>query len=201
MSNIPAFMADDTQVDFSSMPSDEALAEAQNLASALVDLDRKIIEMEDEVARLKKDRATLANETLPSLFDAINLDKVGLPEAKADVVIVPDIRASISASWEPERRGRAFQTLEEFGAGDLIKATITVEFGKGELEEAEEIMNLLNQLPGANSHPAQFGMNVHHGTLTSWLKEQLKSGDPVPPLEDIGAYVGRTAKIKLRKDK
>lgn len=188
------------------MPSDDKIAALRKKAQELYEVSARIERGEALLKELGARKLAIEMQELPALFEQAGMDKIGLPDAGengADVVVGPHFKASISSEWEQEKQNEAFQFLEDTGNGGLIKVTVSVEFGKGEIDKARELQEIIRKSPIGNTHPVSVSMGVHWGTLTSWLKEawanQSRGYDI--PLEKIGAIVGQVAKIKQRKAK
>jgi hypothetical protein len=153
--------------------------------------------------RLKevKDRVTRLSEVeLVDVFDSLGIDHVGVPPSGNrpgfDVTVGRFYEASIPQKWDEEQRERAFDLLERFGHGGLIKSQVTVEVPMGSIKLLHKLIDFISKL-GLTPIVKK---GVHHGTLTAWLREEDKSGRKMPPLTEIGAYIGRRGKIKERTD-
>lgn len=198
-----------------SMPDDQQTARIRVRCQELVNATARLERAEALVDAIKARKNLLEMRLLPTMFDTVMTDSIGLPEAGVDIVVQPFVQASIPVDWEEDRRVRAFGILEKLGGGDLVQATVEVRLPKEELKLAQLLQNHLTEflkkayekreaLPPA----VKLVQAVHWGTLTSWLKEYLTQreeamaeGIPVPVVDfkDIGATIGRICKIKKRK--
>jgi hypothetical protein len=97
---------------------------------------------------------------------------------------------------DDERRKAAISWLESNGADSLIKTDVNIQFDKSEHNEALNLIGMLNEQ--SIEFTAKSG--VHPQTLLAHVKERLRRGDEVP-LELLGLYAGRVAKIKAQKGK
>lgn len=135
---------------------------------------------------------------LPELMDGAGVPSITVeltPEqggGRYKVDAKPYYRANIAVKWEPERREAAFAWLQDHGHGAIVKTQITVTLDVGELEEAQKLQQEL----AARGLEVDLGKNVNHQTLTAWLKEQVEKTGEIPPLDTLGAFVGRIAKPK-----
>jgi hypothetical protein len=132
---------------------------------------------------------------LPDLMDEVGVPSIEL-EAQGNLPAVtvrinPHITAGIAASWPDDKKQLAYKWLDDHGYGDLIKTTITVSFPRDHRAQARDAIEKLKTL---HLHP-EVKEQVHTGTITSWLKEQIQD-HKMPPLDVIGGYVGRKATIK-----
>lgn len=164
-----------------------------------ISLKYEISDLEERLGDAKSYYLTLTQETLPDAFDEAGLAELTIasignrPPLQAK--LVPFYRAAIPASWSAEQRQAAFETLKDEGAEDLIVTTVTVTFGKGDYDAALAFYRRAVEA----GFSASMGGAVHHMTLTAWLKDQIENHHHVPPLEKIGATVGRKVNIKETK--
>lgn len=181
--------------------SEDQLRRLTERADDLVRTDREIEKTEQRLKDLKNYRNDLAHRELPDMMMEMDVDSLGRPELGVDLVLSPFCRASIPASWEDERREAGFAHLTELGGGDLIKATLTVAAGRGDMDAmqslSEQIDGMLADLRIEGS--LSLGLAVNWGTLTSFVREQHEAGVPMK-LDLLGATVGSVVKIKQRKE-
>lgn len=182
------------------VPSAENLEKLREAALELAMVTREIEDLSANLQKQQAREAELKRTILPDLFAAAGTDKIGLPEAGVDITVKNYYKASISAEWPVEKQNEAFSWLESEGHGGLIKVTVSVSFGKGELDKAKELQELIRQSPIGNTHPPEIKMGVPWQTLTSFVKEQYEAGEQLP-LETLGAVAGRIAEVKKRKEK
>jgi hypothetical protein len=161
------------------------------------------LEAEDLERRLKDTKQALRSiyhEELPTLMDQAQTDRIGVPAEgnmpAYDLRLSPFYRAVIPANWSPEQRANAFQALTDLGHADLIKTEVTIMLPR---ERREDYHKLTDALAALNLTP-DIKETVHWKTLTAWLQEQFEHGNPLPPLEAIGAEVGRVVKMTERKN-
>lgn len=203
-----------TPLDFSSAPADESLRTIANAARSLATLEAQIEQAETALAVMTTERTRLSMQVLPELLDAMGTDQVGLSDLGCDVVVEDFYRASVKVGDTPEFREAAFAHLVELGGGDLIRATLTVSFDKEDYEVARSLHTLIRKYleemrrPGT---PSSLDLSVHHGLLTSFVRDwfEARRGDPdderegsnTPVLDPrtLGATVGRIARV-VRRD-
>lgn len=196
--------------DVSSVPTEGDTARLRTLAAELVATEREMMELE----RLMKERSARRNELrhkeIPDIMAEINQDSMGLPdvgEFGADLVSEPYYHANIAADWDEERRTSGFEHLEELGGGDVVRSTITVQAGRGDLEPMRRVLNRVRQIMAEENvdGSATLSLSVPWNTLTAFVKEwwsRSHGPEEVPMDKDrIGATVGVIAKIKMRKGK
>jgi hypothetical protein len=165
------------------------------------------MEIEGLEAQLKLKQEALSElerEELPDLFTQAHMREYVL-EAEGNMPpyrakLGPYYKASISAKWEPERRQAAFDWVASPDEGkgnapDLIKTIITIELGRGEKKLAERVMAGLVKA-GVQFDVAQ---DIPWNTLTAFVKECVEERKIMPPLDVLGAIVGRIVKVKPEK--
>lgn len=158
------------------------------LARALVDADAAVKEAEVNLHEAKERARVLREETIPSAMQELGLERLTLDTGQT-VTVKQDVYASIPNDNKPA----AYSWLEDHGYGGLVKTEVSVQYGKGELEDAKLMASWLVD-KGVNPSLTQ---NVHAQTLKAFLREQLAGGYDVP-LELFGARPVWTAKITNR---
>ena len=178
---------------------DASIARGQELASKLAALDSLIKAAEDKVEAWKKERLELSRKVIPEFFlGRLKTDRIGVPAAGADVVVRPYVHANIRADWDESRRQQGFEYLEEIGLGGTVKVVMTIEFERGEIEDARALEKIVRESPYGNSHPPSMEMSVPWGTLTASVRERVSKGLKTD-LEKLGATVGHEAKVVKRR--
>lgn len=182
-------------------PADKLIS-TRLLAAKAREIQLEVLNLEERIADLKKQLRDITEEQLPELMDEAGIAKLELerdgnmPAVK--VAMKPFYRAGISASWDDERKEKAYNWLVEHDAGDLIKATVTIKFNK---ESYSDAISLAKELAETYSN-VNVDRNVHGGTLSAWLKEQVEEcGRSDIPLDVIGGSMGRIVKIDIEKRK
>jgi hypothetical protein len=191
--NLPAHLRVD---EAEHIPTDGDTSRLREKAMELGSVESELEKLAKRTTELNARKTALSFREIPDIMAELGIDSLGLPELNADIVEKPYYKASIPASWPDERRQAAFDWLEKNGHGSLVKVNVTVSFGKSELEKARELETLIRGW--SNEHTPELSMDVHWGTLTSFVKEQVTKGEVVP-LETLGAEVGRIAVINRRK--
>lgn len=173
----------------------------RNAAAAMLAQQLEVRDLEERLEAAKRRFDYMQFEQLPDMMDSVGLDRIGLPATDnrpaADLVLKPYYRASIPVAWSPERQAEAFAALTELGHDHLIKTVIHISLLRGEHELVAKILTLLRE--HFNIH-ADVRESVHAATLTAWLRTQFEAHKPLPPLDVIGAVVGRIAQIRERKE-
>jgi len=170
------------------------LARKQQRLEARVERRKKLLKLTEEKL------ARVAEVDLPNAMSAVGMAEFALDNG-FKVTVGQEYFANIPApdSDKPElleRRAAAFRWLKDNKHGDLIKAQILIEAGRGEQEKAERVMRGLDKAGIAYSNTEA----VHWQTLRAFVKEQLESdrqGETEPfPEQLFGVHIKRVAKVK-----
>jgi len=162
------------------------------------DLTLEVADLEARLSAKKKELDTMTKQVMPDLLEeagvsSITIDAEGnLPPYVAKVV--PYYHANIAKSWGEQQRQAAFDWLKEHNAGDIIKTIFTVRLGLGEHTKAQQVYKALKELDVEVDQE----QSVPWTTLTSYIKEQVE-GNKAPPLDLLGAEVGKVVKISPAK--
>lgn len=158
------------------------------MAKALVDAEELVNSAEYVLKQAKERFRYLQEETIPAAMQELGLESLTLTTGEK-LKVKQEVYASLTAANKPA----AFQWLEEHDFGGLIKVEVSVQYGKGELEDAVELKEKLSQ-QGIN---AEMSQDVNAQTLKAFLREQIAKGAPIP-LELFGARPVWQAKISKK---
>jgi hypothetical protein len=181
-------------------PSADKLDAIRAKLRELRDIDFEIANLESRRSGLQERKLALINKEVVDVMDAAGVRDMTL-EAEGNlppfsVEVGPYYHANIAADWEPQRREKAFAWISKYHGG-MLRNTFTVDFGKNTRKAQRELEAWLKKrkIRFAN----EFG--VPWNTLTSFVREQIEEYEKTPPLDLLGATVGRVAKIKKQKEK
>ena len=155
------------------------------LVRQLNNIQQQIEDAEQHLKALKKEKQSIAFEQIPMLMDEMSLERVDVDGLS--VKLKPFVTASIPA----DRKQEAFNWLREHGLDDIIKNDIIVSFGRGQDNQAGDVMYDLEQ---KGFHPEQ-KTHIHSMTLKAIVRERVEQGLPID-LDMFGAFVARTAEVK-----
>lgn len=152
-------------------------------------LARQIENLEEQLKTQRAELHQLTTKTLPDLMDS-----AGTSEFKTPDGLKVSVRDFINGSLPKEDANRiaALSWLEKNGARDLIKTSFALSLGRGQKDAAQELTAALAELGLDYSRKE----DVHAQTLYAFARERMKSGEELP-IELLGLYVGRVAKIEL----
>ena len=175
-------------------PPPATLENIQALGAEVNTLDERIARGETLMSELRARRNQIITREMVEMMDAANVEAITV--AGRTFETKPYYKASIPE----EHRDAAHTWLEEHEAGDLITYELVVSFPKDCQEEAERLERYARE----NFQMAEVSKKraVPWARLTSWLREMFEKQDEttvLPPLEIMGATVGRVVKIKEPK--
>jgi hypothetical protein len=195
---IPEHLRTET-LDMSSFVTVDDNKKGRKLALEYAMLKLQIDDYEEKIKQWKVRKLELERKEIPEFFDnVLKVDKLGLPEAGVDVEVKPFYHANIKADWPEDQRKRGFKALDDAGHGDVVKCVLSIEFDKGDYEDAKEIERLILDSKWGNQYDVEIVETVPWNTLTAIVKKDVENGKKVD-LEALGATVGRAASIKKRK--
>lgn len=192
----PEFLNNQREEPLAQGPTLERLRE---LVATARDLEARKKDLEDAITENSKALNSLYRDKMPTLFDTVGVKSLTLePQGNNPGVVAtlkPFYKASIPAEWPEDQRRKAFNWLDHNGHGDLIKTVVVVTFAREDRTGALECVEALRE----KNLDCTIKEDVHHATLTAWLKAQVEAGDP-PPLDVIGGIVDRIVNLKPTKD-
>ena len=166
--------------------ADDELTSVADLAKKAISLEAEIDDLEKMLAERKESLRNLTDERIP---DA--LKEIGMLKFTMDDGSVIEVKPFYSASIPADRRCEAYEWLRAHGYDDIIKNTVSVQFGRGEDDAAGELINTIRQ-QGLLPEQAE---KIESMTLKAWVREMTEKGTEFPS-DLFGAYTGFKAKIK-----
>ena len=161
------------------------LSNVSDLASKIIQMENKVSFLEEELKSSKKQLLELTDQDLPDAMEEINMDSFTLFDG-SEVKVVPTYGGTIRADDRPQ----AHQWLRDNGYGDIVKNTISANFGMGEDNLAKDFyQSALDRGFQVDKKEA-----VHPMTLKSFVKEMTENGSEFPS-DLFGAFIGKKAKI------
>ena len=161
------------------------LSNVSDLASKIIQMENKVQFLEEELKSSKKQLLELTDQDLPAAMEEINMESFTLSDG-SEVKVVPTYGGTIRADDRPQ----AHQWLRGNGYGDIVKNTISANFGMGEDNLAKDFyQSALDRGFQVDKKEA-----VHPMTLKSFVKEMTENGSEFPS-DLFGAFIGKKAKI------
>ena len=166
--------------------SDGELSRIARLVDQYEDAEDEVLHLEEKLKEAKQHRDQLSGRDIPAAMDEAGMSELRLADGRP-VRVETGVRASIAK----KDKEAAFAWLEENGYGDLVKAEMKLNVGRGEAELlntlAERIMEEHGWTPGVEQ-------KVHPQTLAAFVRERRAEGDDIP--EDLlGVYEFRKTKV------
>lgn len=165
---------------------DTSLAGVAKLGKRAKELEKEITDLETTLKERKEHFRKLTEEVIPEALTELGMKNFTMEDGS-----FIDIKPFYSASVSEARRAEAFQWLRDHGFDDIIKNTVSVQFGRGEDELCARLLSLLGQ----QGFPANQAEKIEPSTLKAWVREQVERGNAFPQ-ELFGAYIGKRAVIK-----
>jgi len=165
------------------------LASVAEIARAVRNQEGLVGKLEDQLKEAKRELLKLTDEDLPAMLLELGLSSFELEDG-SKVTVRPTYGAHIKA----ENKATAFDWLRQNGFDDIIKNTVSCNFGRGEDQEASQFIEYAQGL----GYAAEQKTDVHPSTLKAFVKERVQNGEAFP-MELFGAYVGQRATIARKK--
>ena len=137
----------------------------------LQNLEDQMLNMEKDLKKLKEEADKIGSEIIPSLLAEQGLASLKLADGSS-----VDIRKSYNCTIKKDQMESAFEWLRNNGLGDIIKNEVAVQFGKGEDNKAEQLLNLAVQ---EGYEPSQ-KQKVEPMTLKALYRERVEAGLDMP---------------------
>ena len=170
---------------------DNSLAAISELGRQAILIEKDIEDLEATLAEKKEALRNLTYERIPDALKEIGMKSFEMADG-SEIEVKPFYSASIPA----DRRGEAYEWLRAHGFDDIIKNTVSVQFGRGEDDAAGDLINVIRK-QGLLPEQAE---KIESQTLKAWVREMVEQGTEFPT-ELFGAYTGLKAKIKRAKSK
>jgi len=162
-------------------------AECQKLKA----LEDKIEAAEENLKDLKLKADDVGSRVIPELLAEQALTSIKMSDGST-VSVKKEFRATIPK--DEARRESCLQWLRDQGLGDIIKNNVTVSFGKGEDDKAEQLLNLAAE----NGFQPQQKSDVAWNTLTALYQERVQAGLDMPS-ESFSLWIKDKTKISRKK--
>ena len=168
--------------------------EMTDIAQQCVLLKKKedeVAELEDKLKAKKAEADDISSRVIPELLQEQGLQEIKLADG-SKVSVKKEFRATLPK--DDLRREAAYQWLRDQGLGDIIKNNVSVSFGKGEDNKANQMMDLAV----ANGFTPQQKSDVAWNTLTALYEERVKAGLDMPS-DVFSLWIKDETKISRKK--
>lgn len=187
--NLLAMMEQDTAESSVENLDQDSLSSVAGLARAIRDKEALIEDLENKLKDQKKQLLKLTDEDLPTM-----LAEMGLSSFTLDDGSNVQVKQTYGASIAVDNRPAAYDWLRDKGYDDIIKNTVSCQFGRGEDDQASAFQAFASQ----QGYYAEQKTEIHPQTLRAFVKERVEKGDDFP-MELFGAWIGQRAVIKRSK--
>tara|TARA_B100000214_G_scaffold281291_1_gene210906 strand:+ start:376 stop:936 length:561 start_codon:yes stop_codon:yes gene_type:complete len=152
-------------------------------------LEDDIAAKEEELKKQKEQADKIASEIIPTMLAEQGLSSLKLADGSA-----VEVGKSYSCTVKKDNIESAYKWLRENGLGDLIKNEISVQFGKGEDNKAEQLLDLAV----SNGYEPQQKSKVEPMTLKALYRERIEAGLDMPS-DSFHLFVKDKTKISRKK--
>ena len=168
--------------------------EVTDIAEQCVLLKKKedeVAELEEKLKAKKEERDDISTRVIPELLAEQGLQEIKLADG-SKVSTKTEYRATLPK--DDFKREEAYKWLREQGLADIIKNNVTVSFGKGEDNKANQLVDLAV----ANGFTPQQKSDVAWNTLTAMYEERVKAGLDMPS-DVFNLWIRNKTKISRKK--
>ena len=153
----------------------------------LKNLEDDIARAEENVNNLKAMARDISERVIPELLAEQGLSSLKLADGSS-VTVKREYRCTLPK--DDTRREDAYKWLRENGLGDIIKNNVSVTFGRGEDDKAQQLLDLA----ASNGFEPNQKSDVAWNTLTALFQERVESGLDMPS-EVFSTWIKDTTKI------
>ena len=150
--------------------------EVTNLADEcqkLKDTEDMIKSAEKHLKDLKAKADDIGSRVIPELLAEQGLTSIKLADGSS-VSVKKEYRCTLPK--DDSRREQCYKWLRDNQLGDIIKNNVSVTFGRGEDDKAQQLLDLAV----ANGFDPQQKSDVSWNTLTALFRERIESGLDMP---------------------
>ena len=155
----------------------------------LQSLEDEVKIMEENLKRKKEAADKISEEVIPEIMEQMKLKTLKLQDGSAI-----EVKEIYGASIPVANREGAYKWLRDNDLGDLIKNEITVSFGRGEDNKANDYASLAEK----NGYQPSQKMKVEPMTLKALYRERVESNQDLPS-EHFNLIKGNKTKITRNK--
>ena len=155
----------------------------------LQSLEDEVKVLEENLKRKKEAADKISEEVIPEIMEQMKLKTLKLQDGSAI-----EVKEIYGASIPVANREGAYKWLRDNDLGDLIKNEITVSFGRGEDNKANDYASLAEK----NGYQPSQKMKVEPMTLKALYRERVESNQDLPS-EHFNLFKGNKTKITRNK--
>ena len=170
--------------------NNNALATVSKLARAISAKTEEVQALDEQLKAAKKELLKLTDEELPA-----SMAEVGLASFTLDDGSKIDVKPTYGATILVKNRPAAYEWLRNNGHDDIIKNTVSCDFGRGE----DDMASAFYALAQKEGHVPKQDTGILPQTLKAFVRERVENGDEFP-MDLFGAWVGQRAVITKGKN-
>ena len=155
----------------------------------LQSLEDEVKVLEENLKRKKEAADKISEEVIPEIMEQMKLKTLKLQDGSAI-----EVKEIYGASIPVANREGAYKWLRDNDLGDLIKNEITVSFGRGEDNKANNYASLAE----SNGYQPSQKMKVEPMTLKALYRERVEKQLDLPS-EHFNLFKGNKTKITRNK--
>ena len=168
---MPALTIQDLEQDQQEVIEKTDIQQLSSYCLELQALEDEISTKEEETKKLKEKADKIASEIIPNMLAEQGLSSLKLADGSG-----VEVRKTYSCTVKKDNLESAYQWLRNNGLGDIIKNEVFVQFGKGEDNKAEQLLNLAVQ----EGFEPQQKSKVEPMTLKALFRERIEAGLDMP---------------------
>ena len=168
--------------------------EVTTIAEQCVKLKSKedeIAALEEQLKNKKAEADDIGSRVIPELLAEQGLSEIKLADG-SKVSVKKEYRCTLPK--DDSKRVQCYKWLRDNQLGDIIKNNVSVTFGKGEDDKAEQLLNLAAE----HGFEPQQKSDVAWNTLTALYQERVQAGMDMPS-ECFSLWIKDKTKISRKK--
>ena len=186
---MPTLTLDDLEQDQQEVIEKTDIQQLSGYCLELQALEDEISSKEDELKKLKEKADKIASEIIPNMLAEQGLSSLKLADGSS-----VEVMKSYNCTIRKDMMDSAYRWLRANELGDLIKNTVSVQFGTGEDTKAEQLLDLAV----SNGYEPQQHSKVEPMTLKALYRERIEAGLDMPS-ESFNLFVKDKTKISRKK--
>ena len=167
----------------------EGVRSLSNYVVELQKIEDEIKIMEEKLKQKKEAADKISEQVIPEIMGEMKLKSMKLEDQSSI-----EVKEIYGASIPLDKREGAYKWLRDNDLGDLIKNEITVSFGRGEDNKANDYASLAEK----NGYQPSQKMKVEPMTLKALYRERVESNQDLPS-EHFNLFKGNKTKITRNK--
>lgn len=192
---MPAVTVPDDLEAFAGMtePSTDQLSQISMFSRRWSENEQKLQGLEELMKQINAEQHQLVTKEIPDAMAAAGVESITDKDGNK-VEIKEFLNGTLPK--DPFKRKLAIDFITDEGGSAIIKRQIVLQFDKGDKDRADKAAHLLKKA----GYELVDRDDIHTQTYLAFIRDLLRDGKKVP-LEDLGLFAGRAAKIKPPKKK